>query len=85
MERLAMRRPQFSLKTLFCLMVVVGAFFAGSAWQSHRLAQERLELEAENRAYKEDNYSLYQQINRNYRWHNRSLIPPPTPAFKKSH
>jgi hypothetical protein len=36
-----MRRPQFSLKTLLWLMVVVAAFFAGAAWSERRWARER--------------------------------------------
>ena len=31
-----MRRPQLTLKTMLWLMALVGAFFAGAAWQRPR-------------------------------------------------
>ena len=41
-----MRRPQFSLKTLLWLMLVVAAFFGGSAWQQQKL-QDKLRASEE--------------------------------------
>lgn len=35
-----MSRPQFSLKTLLWLMVVVAAFLGGAAWQKRRMTGE---------------------------------------------
>lgn len=35
-----MPRPQFRLKTLLWLMVVVGAFFAGGRWEQYRYERE---------------------------------------------
>jgi hypothetical protein len=39
-----MRRPQFSLKTLLWLVVVVAAFFGGSEWQKLAMKRKMLDL-----------------------------------------
>jgi hypothetical protein len=43
-----MLRPQFSLKTLLWLMVVVAAFLADAAWQHHALVDWARDVEAVN-------------------------------------
>ncbi|HEX7447108.1 MAG TPA: hypothetical protein VF306_06160 [Pirellulales bacterium] len=39
-----MPHPQFSLKTMLWLMLVVAAFIAGAAWQKRRSDAEREQL-----------------------------------------
>ena len=49
-----MPRPQFSLKMLLWLMVVVAAFLGGSSWKHRLLSQQISELEAEKRLVESD-------------------------------